>query len=95
MSIYTRRGDRGDTSLADGSRVRKADPRVEAYGAIDEAGSAIGLARVTVTDPDLADVLRFAQQRLRTIAFGDVLDIDAEPGRGRINFDFNPNLQNR
>jgi cob(I)alamin adenosyltransferase len=37
MSIYTRRGDAGETSLADGSRVRKDSARVEAYGAMDEA----------------------------------------------------------
>ena len=64
MSIYTRRGDHGETSLADGSRVRKDSARVEAYGTVDEANSAIGFARAAVTDPLLADVLRFAQQRL-------------------------------
>lgn len=64
MSIYTRRGDHGETSLADGSRVRKDSARVEAYGAVDEANSCIGLARAGVSDPMLAEVLRFAQQRL-------------------------------
>lgn len=64
MSIYTRRGDHGETSLADGSRVRKDSARVEAYGAVDEANSVIGLARAAVSDALLADVLRFAQQRL-------------------------------
>jgi cob(I)alamin adenosyltransferase len=64
MSIYTRRGDLGETSLADGSRVRKDSARVEAYGTVDEANSVIGMARAAVTDPVLADVLRFAQQRL-------------------------------
>ena len=42
MSIYTRRGDRGETSLADGTRIRKDSARVEAYGAVDEANSAVG-----------------------------------------------------
>ena len=37
MTIYTRTGDDGETSLVGGSRVSKADPRVEAYGTIDEA----------------------------------------------------------
>lgn len=41
--IYTRTGDDGTTGLADGSRVEKSDPRVEAFGAVDEANSAIGL----------------------------------------------------
>jgi cob(I)alamin adenosyltransferase len=40
--IYTRTGDDGTTSLADGTRVRKSDARVEAYGSVDETNSAIG-----------------------------------------------------
>ena len=42
--IYTRGGDEGETSLGDGSRVPKTDPRVEAYGAVDELNSTIGFA---------------------------------------------------
>lgn len=64
MTIYTRRGDDGETSLADGERVPKTDPRVEAYGTIDEANSAIGLARAATDDDLLSAVLDFAQQRL-------------------------------
>jgi len=45
--IYTRGGDAGDTSLGDGSRVRKTDARIEAYGAVDEANCALGFATVT------------------------------------------------
>jgi cob(I)alamin adenosyltransferase len=44
--IYTRGGDKGQTSLGDGSRVDKDDPRVAAYGAVDEANACIGLARL-------------------------------------------------
>jgi len=44
--IYTRGGDRGETSLGDGTRVRKDALRVEAYGTVDEANAAIGLARL-------------------------------------------------
>jgi cob(I)alamin adenosyltransferase len=44
--IYTRGGDAGETSLGDGSRVPKHDLRVAAYGAVDEANAAIGLARL-------------------------------------------------
>lgn len=64
MGIYTRQGDAGKTSLADGRRVSKTSLRVEAYGTVDEAGSAIGLARATVCDPLLDQVLLFTQQRL-------------------------------
>ena len=44
--IYTRGGDRGQTSLGDGRRVAKHDRRVAAYGAVDEANAVIGLARL-------------------------------------------------
>src|SRR3954453_18452504 len=50
--IYTRGGDRGETSLGDGSRVAKQSLRVEAFGTVDEANAARGLARLHVgTDP--------------------------------------------
>ena len=44
--IYTRGGDRGETSLGDGSRVAKHTLRVAAYGTVDEANAAIGIARL-------------------------------------------------
>ena len=44
--IYTRGGDKGETSLGDGARVAKHDPRVAAYGTVDEANAAIGAARL-------------------------------------------------
>jgi cob(I)alamin adenosyltransferase len=44
--IYTRGGDGGETSLGGGTRVRKNDARVEAYGTVDEANAAIGVARL-------------------------------------------------
>ena len=42
--IYTRGGDKGETSLGDGSRVSKLDPRVAAMGDVDELNSLLGLA---------------------------------------------------
>lgn len=55
--IYTRTGDAGKTSLGSGERRSKSDLRIEAYGTIDEANCAIGLARVaTSTDPACARV---------------------------------------
>ncbi len=44
--IYTRGGDGGQTSLGDGARVAKHDPRVAAYGTVDETNATIGLARL-------------------------------------------------
>jgi len=53
--IYTRTGDKGDTGLGDGKRVRKYDIRVAAYGTVDEANATIGLARLhTKGDADAA-----------------------------------------
>ena len=53
--IYTRTGDHGTTALGSGERRAKCDLRIEAYGTIDEANSAIGLARVeTATDTNCA-----------------------------------------
>lgn len=62
--IYTRRGDDGTTSFADGSRVAKDDARIELLGTLDEANCCIGLARVNVVESDLDRVLEFIQQRL-------------------------------
>ena len=49
--IYTRTGDKGDTALSTGERVRKTHPRVETYGAVDETNACLGLARLH-TGPD-------------------------------------------
>ncbi len=60
MKIYTRGGDRGETSLLGPDRVRKDDARIEAYGTVDELNSVIGAARATwpesPLDPELAGV---------------------------------------
>ncbi len=58
--IYTKKGDDGTTSLWYGGRVAKSDARTEAYGALDEAASALGVARsLCANDPELrSDILR-------------------------------------
>ena len=55
--IYTRGGDQGETSLGSGRRVPKHDPRVAAYGTVDEANSAVGLARLHTRDGTDADAM--------------------------------------
>ena len=47
--IYTKTGDAGDTGLFDGTRVRKSDPRVDAYGDVDELSASLGVARAQLT----------------------------------------------
>jgi cob(I)alamin adenosyltransferase len=64
VKIYTKTGDAGDTGLFGGPRVRKSDPRVEAYGDVDELNAAIGVARAAVEDPDLDAELSRIQAEL-------------------------------
>ena len=64
-TIYTRTGDAGTTRLSDNSEVSKNDPRVEAYGSIDEANAAIGVALAMGTLPArLTEMLRLIQNEL-------------------------------
>ncbi len=64
MKIYTKTGDRGETSLFDGTRVAKNDPRVAAYGEVDEVQAALGVALATDLDRELADIVVALQRDL-------------------------------
>jgi len=64
MSIVTKTGDKGETSLMYGHRVSKSDARVDAYGCIDELTAALGLARSTATDKFISDEILAAQKEL-------------------------------
>ena len=64
MKIYTRKGDDGTTGLLYGGRVDKSDIRTEAYGSVDEAVSAMGIARACITDADLAALVLKLQREL-------------------------------
>ncbi len=57
MKIYTKTGDSGDTGLFGGGRVQKDDPRVEAYGDVDELNAVIGMARAVEPLPRIDEVL--------------------------------------
>ncbi len=62
--VYTKSGDAGKTSLVDGSRVSKDDPRVAAYGDVDELNSLLGIARVGLDDQQLDGALGRIQNEL-------------------------------
>jgi cob(I)alamin adenosyltransferase len=64
VKIYTRTGDTGDTSLFDGTRARKDDARVDAYGEVDELNAWLGLARASSLDPALDEPLVAIQRDL-------------------------------
>lgn len=63
--IYTRKGDDGSTALVTGERLKKSDPRVEAYGTVDETNSIVGIARLhTGSLPELDAMLARIQNDL-------------------------------
>src|SRR2546423_10691400 len=64
MSIATKTGDEGETSLMYGRRVPKTDPRVDAYGCVDELNSALGLARASTKDSFLTEQVLAVQKEL-------------------------------
>jgi cob(I)alamin adenosyltransferase len=64
VKIYTRTGDRGETGLFDGTRVRKSDARVAAYGDVDELNAWLGLARASRLEGDLDEMLSHIQRDL-------------------------------
>lgn len=64
MKLYTKTGDDGTTGLYGGSRTRKDDVRVEAYGSVDELNAALGLARSFVDDVEVDKLLAGLQHAL-------------------------------
>lgn len=67
MKIYTKTGDKGQTSLIGGKRVSKAHERINAYGTVDELNSYIGLLRDQPVNQGRKDLLKEIQDRLFTI----------------------------
>ncbi|MCX7985716.1 MAG: cob(I)yrinic acid a,c-diamide adenosyltransferase [Bacteroidales bacterium] len=68
MKIYTKTGDRGDTSLIGGRRVSKADIQIDAYGTVDELIAFIGYLRDNIKDTYTANFLLNIQDKLMIIA---------------------------
>ena len=64
MKIYTKTGDKGQTSLWDGERVDKDSLRVECYGTIDELNATLGMARSVVEDKEMKDLILGIQRKL-------------------------------
>jgi cob(I)alamin adenosyltransferase len=75
MKIYTKTGDTGDTSLFDGTRVKKDDARVDAYGEVDEVNAWLGLTRASGLEAEIDEAIVHIQKDL--FALGAQL---ADPG---------------
>lgn len=86
MKIYTKTGDEGTTSLFGGTRVSKADLRIDTYGTVDELNSYVGLVRDQEVNHNRKEVLIEIQDRLFTI--GSILA--TEPGNSKVKI---PSLQ--
>lgn len=82
MKIYTKTGDKGQTSLIGGTRVPKHHIRIEAYGTVDELNSYMGLVRDQEIDPHHKAILIEIQDRLFTI--GSSLASDPERSKMKI-----------
>ncbi len=77
MKIYTKRGDRGETSLFGGQAASKASPRVAAYGEVDELNATLGLARAATRDGEIDAILAGLQARLFELG----AELATPPGR--------------
>jgi cob(I)alamin adenosyltransferase len=76
--IYTRAGDGGETSLGDGTRVRKTDPLIAAIGSLDELNAAIGLALASA----LPERLRVPLEQVQNELFDLGADLSVPPAEG-------------
>jgi cob(I)alamin adenosyltransferase len=80
MSIVTKTGDKGETSLMYGRRVPKNDPRVDAYGCVDELTAALGLARSISIEKFLSEEILAAQKDL-IVVMGELATIPQDRER--------------
>jgi cob(I)alamin adenosyltransferase len=88
MSITTKGGDAGETSLPGGARVSKANARVEAYGTVDELISVMGFARALCPDAGVRELTKQIQKELFSVGGA----IAADPGEGEPRAELEPAL---
>ncbi|RLM66867.1 cob(I)yrinic acid a,c-diamide adenosyltransferase [Halorubrum sp. Atlit-8R] len=93
MSIYTGRGDEGETDLRDMSRVSKSSHRIEAYGSVDEANALLGTVRPTGHD-DVDDLLETIQNHLHIVQ-ADLANPDPDPDDPQVESDHTAALEDR
>lgn len=86
---FSKRGDQGETSLLTGGRVSKASLRPEAYGTLDEASSALGLAKASTRDQTIVTLIEAMQHDLVTLG----AQLACEPGE-KIAYHIDPQRTN-
>ena len=87
MKIYTKTGDDGRTGLLGGRRVAKDDPRIEAYGTVDELSVALGSARAAGLPPAVTSLILQIQADLFTVGAELASPVASEPSVSRIQQD--------
>ncbi|HEY4272043.1 MAG TPA: cob(I)yrinic acid a,c-diamide adenosyltransferase [Candidatus Udaeobacter sp.] len=80
MSIVTKTGDKGETSLMYGRRLSKTDPRVDAYGCVDELNAALGVGRAISVDKFVSDQILAVQKDL-IVVMGELATASADRER--------------
>lgn len=93
MKIYTKTGDDGTTSLQGNTRVLKSDPRILAYGAVDEANAALGMALTFDMDEELKNLLTVLQNELFVVG-ADLSNPDNNDQKNRVTINMVENLEN-
>ncbi|OTF13930.1 cob(I)yrinic acid a,c-diamide adenosyltransferase [Halorubrum sp. SD612] len=93
MSIYTGRGDEGETDLRDMSRVSKSSHRIEAYGSVDEANALLGTVRPTGHE-DIDELLETIQNHLHVVQ-ADLANPDPDPNDPQVEPDHADLLEER
>ena len=78
MSVYTKTGDDGTTGLYTGERIAKNSVRVEVYGTIDEANSALAMSRAFAKNPEVKDKI-FKLQKLMPMLMADLASLNKSP----------------
>ncbi len=93
MKIYTKTGDKGQTSLYDNTRIDKDSIRVESYGTIDELNSHLGFARNFIEDNSINEVILKVQRDLFDVA-GELATKDSSKFPEKINENHIKELEN-
>lgn len=94
MKIYTKTGDDGTTGLQGGSRISKSNPRIIAYGAVDEINSSLGIVISNTLDNDISELLTKIQNDL-FVAGSDLSNLDIVTSKNRITSKMVEYLENK